>query len=105
MRLKNVLVDNTGNITAIIDWEDASSCPPPCWDLALALHDLSIDAKEALVEGYGLTGEQMRAMGPFLKALNVLHYAPRIENAASQQEAEQLDRFRTRLSGAFDLFV
>ena len=105
MRLKNVLVDEAGKITAIIDWEDARSCPPPCWDLALALHDLSIDAKEALVEGYGLSGEQMRSMAPFLKALNVLHYAPHVQNAAAQQETEQLDRLRTRLNGAFDLFV
>lgn len=105
MRLKNVLVDDAGKITAIIDWEDAQSCPPPCWDLALALHDLSIDAKEALVEGYGLAGDQMCAIGPFLKALNVLHYAPIVEHAATMDDRSELDRLRTRLSGAFDLFV
>lgn len=105
MRLKNVLVDDAGKITAVIDWEDAQSCPPPCWDLALALHDLSIDAKEAMVEGYGLTGEQLRTMAPALKALNTLHYAPHVERAATEGDRKQLECLRTRLSGAFDLFL
>lgn len=105
MRLKNVLVDYEGNIVAIIDWEDARSCPPPCWDLALALHDLSIDAKEALVEGYGLTGEQMRHHAPYLKALNVLHYAPIARGLAAHGNRRELDRLRTRLSGAYELFL
>ncbi|MCL4768150.1 MAG: phosphotransferase [Hyphomicrobiaceae bacterium] len=105
LRLKNVLVDDDGAITAIIDWEDARSCPPPCWDLALALHDLSIDAKEALVEGYGLSGEQMRELAPYLKALNVLHYASVAKRAAARGNKRQLNGLRTRLSGAFDLFL
>lgn len=105
MRLKNVLVDEEGRIVALIDWEDARSYPPPCWDLALALHDLSIDAKESLVEGYGLAGEQMRELSPFLKALNVLHYAPLARQAASEGDMQQLNRLRTRLSGALDLFL
>ena len=105
MRLKNVLVDDAGTIRAIIDWEHACSCPPPCWDLALALHDLSIDAKEALIEGYGLSGEQMRELGPFLGAINVLHYAPLVKHAAEQGDSTELDRLHTRLCGAFDLFL
>jgi len=104
MRLKNVLVDNAGKILAIIDWEDARSCPAPCWDLALALHDLSIDAKEAFIEGYGLSGEQIRDISRYIKALNVLHYAPLAKQAASRGNKRRLDCLRTRLSGALEVF-
>jgi hypothetical protein len=39
------------------------------WDLALALHDLSIDAKQEYLSGYGLQEAEVREMGPALKAL------------------------------------
>lgn len=37
MRLKNVMVDEAGEITAVIDWEFSSSNIAPYWDLALSL--------------------------------------------------------------------
>jgi aminoglycoside phosphotransferase (APT) family kinase protein len=53
MRLKNVMVDEAGKITAVIDWEFCSSNVAPYWDLAL--HDLSVDAKQAFLGGYGVS--------------------------------------------------
>ena len=36
-------------------WEFCSSNVAPYWDLSLALHDLSIDAKQASLGGYGVS--------------------------------------------------
>ncbi|MDM7920913.1 MAG: aminoglycoside phosphotransferase family protein, partial [Pyrinomonadaceae bacterium] len=49
LRLKNVIADENGKITAIIDWEKATSNIAPFWELSLALHDLGIDSKQAFV--------------------------------------------------------
>jgi hygromycin-B 4-O-kinase len=103
MRLKNVLVDEAGTIVAIIDWEECCSQIAPYWDAAIALHDLSIDAKQAFVEGYGLSPREMVAMAPFVRALNVINYAPAIAEAAGDKA--RLDHFRCRLAGAFDLYT
>lgn len=102
MRLKNVLVDEAGTIVAIIDWEESCSQIAPYWDVSLALHDLSIDAKQAFVEGYGLSPKQVVAMAPFVRALNIINYAPAIDKAA--RDKAQLEHFRARLAGAFDLY-
>jgi aminoglycoside phosphotransferase (APT) family kinase protein len=103
MRLKNVIVDEAGKITAIIDWEECCSQIAPYWDVSLALHDLSIDAKQAFLEGYGLSREDIVAIAPSLRALNVINYAPAIERAGSDRA--KLDGFRLRLSGALDLYA
>ncbi len=104
MRLKNVLVDEHGTITAVIDWEHSLSSIPPYWDLAIALHDLSIDAKEVFLEGYEMSGEQIRQAAPYIRAVNQLQYAPFIERAAEQNDQHQLERLRTRLLGALNLY-
>ncbi|MEZ0171458.1 phosphotransferase family protein [Microvirga sp. TS319] len=104
MRLKNVMVNDTGNITAVIDWEFCSSNVAPHWDLALALHDLSVDAKQAFLGGYGVSEKEVRAMAPILKALNVINYAPFVERAAEEQDEPRLEQYRTRFSGALDLY-
>lgn len=104
LRLKNVLVDDAGAITAIIDWEHCTASVAPAWDLSLALHDLSIDAKHAFLEGYGLDEAAVMAQAPLIKALNVLNYVPEIERAAHAGDEAQLRRLRMRLSGALDLY-
>jgi aminoglycoside phosphotransferase (APT) family kinase protein len=83
MRLKNTMVDADGKITAIIDWEFCSSNIAPYWDLSLALHDLSVDAKQVFLGGYGLSEAKIQEMAPVLKALNIINYAPFVERAAA----------------------
>jgi aminoglycoside phosphotransferase (APT) family kinase protein len=104
VRLKNVLVDESGAITALIDWEFCTSNVAPYWDLSLALHDLSIDAKQEYLSGYGLQESDVRAMAPALKALNLINYAPYVTEAAEANDMARLERYRTRLNGALDLF-
>lgn len=104
MRLKNVLVDDAGRITTVMDWEHCSSNIAPYWDLSLALHDLSIDDKQAFLGGYGLSETDIRTIGPVLKALNVINYAPYVERAAEEGDQRRLDQYRTRFSGALDLY-
>lgn len=105
MRLKNVIVDDkTGKIKAILDWEFCCSNIAPYWDLSLALHDLSIDAKQVFIQGYGLKEKDVLGMAPILKALNVINYAPFVADAARQGDKERLAQFRTRFSGALDLY-
>jgi len=104
VRLKNVLVDENGAITALLDWEFCTSNVAPYWDLSLALHDLSIDAKQEFLSGYGLQESAVREIAPALKALNLINYAPYVAEAAEANDMARLERYRTRLNGALDLF-
>jgi aminoglycoside phosphotransferase (APT) family kinase protein len=104
VRLKNTLVDANGKIVAIIDWEDCMSNLAPHWELSLALHDLSIDEKQEFLQGYGLSEKKLVAMAPVIKALNLINYAPHIERRAEANDKVQLELYRTRLSGALDLY-
>jgi hygromycin-B 4-O-kinase len=104
LRLKNVLVNDKGKITCILDWEHCMSNLAPEWDLSLALHDLSIDAKQELLAGYGLTPAQISAMSPAWKAITVINYASAVQHAAREKDTTQLESLRTRLSGQLDLY-
>ena len=44
------------------------------------------------------------AISPAVKALNVINYAPHIELAAEKNDRAQLEQYRARLSGVFDLY-
>ena len=104
LRLKNTIVDpESGRIAALLDWDNASSSPPPHWDLSLALHDLGIDEKEAFLSGYRIGPRAFAAALPFVRLLNVLNYAPAIEAAAEKKDAAALERIRVRLHGGLDL--
>lgn len=104
LRLKNAIVSADGGIECILDWEKSVSTYAPEWELSLALHDLSVDEKEAFLEGYGMRPGEVTRYGPLLASLNVINYAPVIEAAAASNDREELERFRARLKGAFDLF-
>jgi hypothetical protein len=101
---KNVLVDYAGTVKALIDWEFCTSNIAPYWDLSLALHDLSIDEKQELMAGYGLSEAEVREMGPALRAFNLINYAPYVAEAAEAKDTARLECYRTRLNGALDLF-
>ena len=105
LRLKNVLVDDrSGRISSIIDWENAIAAPSPEWDLALALHDLSVDQKDAFLDGYGIEHEELVAARPALAALNLLHYAPFAEDAARAGDEQRLRHYRRRFARLHDLY-
>ncbi len=104
MRLKNVLADSKGTITAIIDWEHALSSIAPYWDLSLALHDLSIDGKEEFLSGYGVSLADFKQMVPVIRAFNILNYAPVVEKLAHAKNEKQLAIYRSRLAGLLDLY-
>jgi hygromycin-B 4-O-kinase len=105
LRLKNVIVDEAGRIGAVIDWENCESNLAPHWDLAFALHDLGVDAKEAFVEGYGLRAKELLELAPAVRAINLLGYAPAVEAMAAQKDRRGLERYRARLGGALDLYA
>ena len=104
IRLKNVLVGNTGQIVAILDWETATSNLAPEWELSLALHDLSIDEKHAFIEGYGLAPRKLVDIAPVIKSLNIINYAPEVERLVKAKDTAQLEQTRIRLSGVLDLY-
>jgi hygromycin-B 4-O-kinase len=104
LRLKNVIVDEGGDIAAIIDWEDCVSTIAPQWELSIALHDLSIDEKQALIDGYGLSGRQVKEMAPLIKACNILNYSRAIEQAIADQNDKSLADLKLRLMGCLDLY-
>ena len=104
LRLKNVIVDDDGEIAAIVDWEECLSTIAPQWDLSISLHDLSIDEKHLFIDGYGLTNEQMIEMAPLIKAFNIINYSSAIERAVEVRDNKMLAEFRLRLSGGLDLY-
>lgn len=103
LRLKNVIVGPRGGIAAVIDWEFCTSNAAPYWDLSLALHDLSVDGKEAFLEGYGMAREAMAEGAPALRVFKVLIYAGVVERAAREGDEGKLAWLRARLYGALDL--
>jgi hygromycin-B 4-O-kinase len=105
LRLKNVVADEEGNVTALIDWEECTGNAAPHWDLAVALHDLSVDAKEEFLAGYGLSPREVTDLAPALRLFNVLHYAAAVEQAVEEGDRAKLDRLRARLQGALDLYA
>jgi hygromycin-B 4-O-kinase len=104
LRLKNIIVDEEGKIKAIIDWEDCTSNAAPPWELSLALHDLSIDEKQELLQGYGAKEKAITEMSPYIKALNLLNYAPKIDRLAVRKDTARLAQYRIRLRGVCDLY-
>jgi len=104
LRLKNVIVDDDGEIAAIVDWEDCLSTIAPQWELSIALHDLSIDEKHLFIEGYGLDFEQVQQMSPLIKAFNMINYSGAVERAVKTKDHKRLEEFRLRLSGGLDLY-
>ena len=104
LRLKNVIVDEGGDIAAIVDWEECLSTIAPQWELSIALHDLSIDEKHALIDGYGLSSHQLKEMAPLIKAFNILNYSPVLEQAIANQNDKNLDEIKLRLMGFLDLY-
>ena len=104
LRLKNVLADREGKITALLDWGSAISNLAPHWEFSLALHDLGIDEKQHFIEGYGIKPKQLADAAPLVKAFNMLNYIPEIERAAREKDKTALDRIKARFSGIFDLY-
>lgn len=104
IRLKNVMLDEKGKIRAILDWEDCTSNVAPFWELSIALHDLTMDEKEAFLDGYGLSLRKYMEMAGAIKALNILNYSGAVASAASRRDTAQLNSLRARLNGTFDLY-
>jgi hygromycin-B 4-O-kinase len=104
IRLKNVMVNDEGKITALLDWENCTSNLAPAWDLSISLHDLSIDEKQLFLEGYGLKEKEVVALMPLIKAINFINYAPEVERLAIEKDIEHLEKLRTRLGGVLDFY-
>jgi hygromycin-B 4-O-kinase len=104
IRLKNVLVDRDGKITAIIDWEKVSSNLAPHWELSLALHDLGIDEMQWFIEGYDISPKKLVEAAPLIKAFNMLNYVSDVKEALRNKDKTSLERIRLRLAGVFDLY-
>jgi hygromycin-B 4-O-kinase len=104
LRLKNVMVSPTGKIKAILDWEDCLSAIGPAWDLSIALHDLPVDSQQKFMEGYGMSVRQLIGIKEYIKAFNLLNYAPVIDQLKREKNKEALAGYRGRMQGVFDLF-
>jgi hypothetical protein len=100
-----VLVDSAGRINAIIDWENAVAAPAPEWELALALHDLSIDEKDAFLDGYGLEAADLVATRAALAALNMLHYAAFAERGAQAGNDQRMRHYRRRFARVYEFLL
>ena len=106
LRLKNVMAGEDGTVTALIDWENCISSIGSLWDISIALHDLSIDAQQKFIEGYGLSGRQLVEISAMLKIINILNYAPVIDQLCADKRKNKvaIEYYRARLHGALDLF-
>lgn len=104
LRLKNVIVNEAGEIKALIDWENCSSNCAPYWDFSIALHDLSIDAKQQFLEGYELDIEDFKKKAFSLTLFNIINYIPALQGMISKKQKDQLELYKLRLDGSLDLF-
>jgi hygromycin-B 4-O-kinase len=104
LRLKNVMLDGKGKISAILDWEHATSNLAPYWELAIALHDLGIDQKEAFLRGYGISPKDFQEISTMVRVLNILHYASVVEKAVKTKDRDRVARLTQRLNGVLDLY-
>lgn len=104
LRLKNVIVDDDGEVAAIVDWEECLSTLAPHWELSIALHDLSIDEKHILLEGYGMDGSTFEQMAPLITAFNIVNYYGPIRAAVEQGDEKTVAQFKLRLRGSLDLY-
>lgn len=104
LRLKNVMVDDDGEIVAIIDWEECLSTIAPQFELSISLHDLSIDEKHLFIDGYGLDSEAVAPMADLIRAFNIINYSDAIERAVEVRDHKMLAEFKLRLNGSLDLY-
>lgn len=104
MRLKNIIVDHEGKIAAVLDWENCTSSVPALWDLSLALHDLTIDEKQAFLQGYGYGPRELTKSITYMRLLNAINYAPFIQALADHGEKSKLNWLRVRFAGDFNLY-
>ena len=104
LRLKNVIVNEAGEIKAILDWEDCSSNCAPYWDFSIALHDLSIDGKQKFLEGYELDAEEFGRKSYALTLFNIINYIPALQRIIFKKDKPGLALYKLRLDGALDLF-
>jgi aminoglycoside phosphotransferase (APT) family kinase protein len=104
LRLKNVMLDDKGKISAILDWEHATSNLAPYWELAIALHDLGVDQKEVFLKGYGISPKDFADISPVVSVLNILHYGTVVARAVKTRDRDWLERLKLRLNGALDLY-
>ncbi len=95
LRLKDAIVDDDGQIAAIVDWEDCLSTIAPQWELSISLHDLSIDEKHLFLEGYGLGLAQVEEMAPLIKAFNIVNYSNAIARAVETGDQKSGADFQT----------
>ena len=103
IRLKNVITNKKGKILAIVDWDNCISSIAPYWDFSIALHDLSVDAKQEFLEGYGIGANEFKKMSYALKTFNTLNYVPYIERIIRQKKSGLLAWYKVRLNGYLDL--
>lgn len=103
IRLKNVILNQRGEIQALIDWEDCTSNLAPFWELSIALHDLNMDEREAFLDGYGLKPERFEEIVPVVRALNLLNYFTTAREVIKRKDRNALDWLKVRLNGHLDL--
>jgi aminoglycoside phosphotransferase (APT) family kinase protein len=103
IRLKNVITNKKGKILAIVDWDNCISSVAPYWDFSIALHDLSVDAKQEFLEGYGVHADEFKSMSYALKTFNTLNYVPYIERIIQRRQSGLLAWYKVRLNGYLDL--
>lgn len=104
LRLKNVIANEKGDIKAIIDWENCASNCAPYWDFSIALHDLSIDAKQKFLEGYEPDIEDFSRKAFSLTVFNIINYIPALQKMVGKKDKHNLELYKLRLDGSLDLF-
>lgn len=87
LEMKNIIIDEEGNITGIIDWGETASHRSPHYDIAMSFYWISEEEQNAFLEGYGLNKEEYDSIKTDIYTFQILYslrmllmYLPYIDN-------------------------
>lgn len=89
--LRNVKVDQTGRVTAILDWDNASFHMVPQYELALAFEykPNEDEGLEAFLKGYGISPEEYFDMQSLVTDFRCLEYLRRLMDKIDRGKLEE----------------
>lgn len=98
LALKNTLVSRHGEVTGMIDWDDAFFSRVPHHELARTLPWITAAEAQAFLSGYGISAREWETMEREVWQLQLLTYLDYMNWFDTAGQGEQLREFRGRVA-------